>query len=125
MQTRTANTTSGRLGLLAALAMSLTMLVGAQAFAQEASPLIEQINNGNWPSDEETQELLDELYYQQAIQVYMSMLPALNVIGMRDGSEAEFGAGYNVLPQWQDRMDSRASEPSRIPITLRAGSIDM
>ena len=101
-----------RSGLLAALVMSLTMLVGAQAFAQEASPLIEQINNGNWPSDEQTQELLDELYYQQAIQVYMSMLPALNVIGMRDGSEAEFGAGYNVLPQWQDRMDSRAWVPT-------------
>jgi len=26
------------------------------------------------------------------------MLPALNVIGMRDGSEATFGKGYNVLP---------------------------
>jgi hypothetical protein len=42
----------------------------------------------------------------------MTMLPALNVIGMRDGSEAAFGAGYNVLPIWKDRMDSRAWVPT-------------
>jgi hypothetical protein len=40
------------------------------------------------------------------------MQSALNVIGMRDGSEAEFGAGYNVLPIWKDRMDSRAWVPT-------------
>ena len=40
------------------------------------------------------------------------MLPALNVIGMRDGSEATFGAGYNILPIWKDRMDSRAWVPT-------------
>ena len=42
----------------------------------------------------------------------MTMLPALNVIGMRDGSEAVFGKGYNVLPIWKDRMDSRAWVPT-------------
>jgi hypothetical protein len=40
------------------------------------------------------------------------MLPALNTIGMRDGSEATFGAGYNVLPIWKDRMDSRTWVPT-------------
>lgn len=83
------------------------------SFAQETTPpLIRQINDGNWPSAEEAQELRDELYYQRAIHSYMTMLPALNVIGMRDGSEAEFGAGYNVLPIWKDRMDSRAWVPT-------------
>ncbi|MCO8122746.1 DUF1254 domain-containing protein [Stieleria sp. TO1_6] len=42
----------------------------------------------------------------------MTMQPALNVIGLRDGSEAEFGAGYHVLPIWKDRMDSRAWVPT-------------
>src|SRR5262245_17584137 len=42
----------------------------------------------------------------------MTMLPALNVIAMRDGSEAAFGKGYNVLPIWQDRMDSRTWVPT-------------
>ena len=41
----------------------------------------------------------------------MTMLPALNTIGMRDGSEAAFGKSYNVLPIWKDRMDSRAWVP--------------
>jgi hypothetical protein len=82
------------------------------AKAQSASPLVEQINNGNWLSDKESAELVDELYYQRAIHVYMSMLPALNVIGLRDGSRAKFGKGYNVLPIWKDRMDSRAWLPT-------------
>lgn len=76
------------------------------------TPLIKQINSGNWLPHEEAQSLRDELYYQQAIQAYMAMLPALNVIGMRDGSETAFGAGYNVLPVWKDRMDSRTWVPT-------------
>ena len=71
-----------------------------------------QINNGNWPDENEAQELRDELFYQRAIHAYMTMLPALNTIGMRDGSEATFGKGYNVLPIWKDRMDSRAWVPT-------------
>jgi hypothetical protein len=42
----------------------------------------------------------------------MTMLPALNTIGMRDGSHAEFGAGYNVLPIWKDRMGADALIPT-------------
>src|SRR5271166_1972793 len=42
----------------------------------------------------------------------MTMLPALNVIGLRDGSEQAFGKGYNVLPIWKDRMDARAWVPT-------------
>ena len=77
-----------------------------------APPLIEQINNGNWLSEAEAGALRDELFYQRAIHAYMLMQPALNTIGMRDGSEAAFGAGYNVLPIWKDRMDSRTWVPT-------------
>ena len=79
----------------------------ATGWAQTATPLVEQINKGNWLSQQEAESLRDELFYQRAIQAYITMLPALNVIGMRDGSEAAFGKGYNVLPIWKDRMDSR------------------
>ena len=75
--------------------------------ARSAPPLIEQLNNGNWLAQEEAEALRDELFYQRAIHAYMLMQPALNTIGMRDGSEDAFGAGYNVLPIWKDRMDSR------------------
>ncbi|WP_209505951.1 MULTISPECIES: DUF1254 domain-containing protein [unclassified Ruegeria] len=100
--------------------MICAMLLGATTFgaapvtAQEETtpPLVRQLYNGNWPPPEEAQQLREELYYQRAIHAYMTMLPALNVIGMRDGSEAAFGKGYNVLPIWKDRMDARAWVPT-------------
>ncbi len=89
------------------------VLGGIQAQAQETrSPLVRQMYNGNWPSDKEAQQLRDELYYSMAIQAYMTMLPALNTIGMRDGSEKALGAGYNVLPMWKDRMDAKTWVPT-------------
>src|SRR5262245_33534527 len=72
-----------------------------------APPLVNQLNNGNWLPQKEAEDLRDELFYQRAVYAYMTMLPALNTIGMRDGSEATFGKGYNVLPIWKDRMDAR------------------
>ena len=75
-------------------------------------PLLEQINNGNWLPQKEAEALRDELFYQRAIHSYMLMQPAMNTIGMRDGSEDAFGAGYNVLPIWKDRMDSRTWVPT-------------
>ena len=99
---------------------SLTMIIALACLAlgaicvqaQQSPPLVEKLYNGNWPSEEEAQDLLDELYYQRAIHAYITMLPALNVIGMRDGSEKTFGKGYNVLPIWKDRMDSRCWVPT-------------
>jgi hypothetical protein len=82
------------------------------SIAQEAPPLVKQINNGNWLPQQEAEALRDELFYQRAIHAYMTMQPALNVIGMRDGSEAAFGKGYNVLPIWKQRMDSRCWVPT-------------
>jgi len=99
--------------ILTAIMVTLAAITQVQAFATETMPpLVKQINNGNWPSDREAQKLVDELFYQRAIHAYMTMQPALNVIGMRDGSEAAFGKGYNVLPVWKERMDSRCWVPT-------------
>src|SRR5262249_27602263 len=57
----------------------------AWAKSQPAPPLIQQLNNGNWLPQQEAEGLRDELFYQRAIHAYMTMLPALNTIGMRDG----------------------------------------
>src|SRR5262245_33916143 len=98
------------------------LYVGFPADAEEpaAPPLVQQLNNGNWLPQAEAESLRDELFYQRAIFAYMTMLPALNVIGMRDGSEATFGKGYNVLPIWKDRMDSRAWVPTpNADVTIR------
>ena len=100
----------------AACLIATLSVAAAPLFAQDAqpetSPLVGQINKGNWLDEAEAQSLLAEVFYQRAVYAYMTMLPALNVIGMRDGSEAAFGAGYNLLPIWKDRMDSRAWVPT-------------
>lgn len=77
-----------------------------------ASPLVRQLNDGNWLPQEEAEALRAELFYQRAIHAYFTMQPAMNVIGMRDGSEARFGRGFHVLPIWKDRMDSRTWVPT-------------
>src|SRR5215510_5328469 len=100
--------------LTSALFLS-SLCVAAPTSAQQepaTPPLIKQINNGNWLPQKEAEALRDELFYQRATHAYMTMQPALNVIGMRDGSEAAFGKGYNVLPIWKDRMDSRTWVPT-------------
>jgi hypothetical protein len=93
----------------------ISLYASAPALAQQeaaAPPLVKQLNNGNWLPQKEAEALRDELYYQRAVHAYITMLPALNVIGIRDGSEAAFGKGYNILPIWKDRMDSRAWIPT-------------
>jgi hypothetical protein len=53
------------------------------------------------------QTLRDELLYQRATQTYLWALPLINTLGMQRGSEQTFGAGYNVLPVWKNRLDAR------------------
>lgn len=99
---------------VAATGIAVMPMIAGSALAQDQSvpPLVKQLNNGNWLPQKEAEALLDELYYQRAIHAYMTTLPALNVIGMRDGSEAAFGKGYNVLPIWKERMDARTWVPT-------------
>jgi hypothetical protein len=95
-----------------AVVLSATSPVMAQDEGKKHSPLMEKINKGNWLPQQEAESLQDEFFYQNAVQAYVLTIPILNVIGMRDGSEAAFGGGYNVLPIWKDRMDSRAWVPT-------------
>ena len=90
-------------------------LLASSANAQHVpvtSPLIKQVYEGGWPGVDELKSVHEQFLLQRAVQSYMMTLPTLNVIGLRDGSEAEFGAGYNVLPMWKDRMDARALVPT-------------
>lgn len=105
--------TTIRASLLAA-SVSVLALFPASSMAQDApmTPLMQQINGGKWLDPAEAEQLRDELFYQNAVHAYIATLPALNIIGIRDGSEAKFGAGYNVLPIWKDRMDARAWIPT-------------
>ena len=53
------------------------------------------------------QTLMDELLFQRATQTYLWALPLINTLGMKEGSEKIFGAGYNVLPVWKKRLDAK------------------
>jgi len=61
----------------------------------------------NHPTQATAQTLRDELLFQRATQTYLWALPLINTLGMRDGSEKVFGAGYNVLPIWKKRLDAK------------------
>jgi hypothetical protein len=51
--------------------------------------------------------LLDEQFFQRAVQTYLWALPALNMYGMKEGSEKVFGKGYNVLPIFKQRLNAK------------------
>ena len=61
----------------------------------------------NRPTAEASVELRDELLFQRGTQAYLWALPLINTLGMKLGSEKIFGAGYNVLPIWKNRLDAK------------------
>ena len=75
-------------------------------------PLVKQMFNGGWADKASIEQLTKDRLYYDAIEAYRLTLPALNTIGMRDGSEAKFGKGYNVLPIWKDRMNAKTWVPT-------------
>jgi hypothetical protein len=59
------------------------------------------------PTKETAQKLRDHLLFQRATQTYLWAMPLINTLGMQVGSEKTFGAGYNVLPIWKQRLDAK------------------
>ena len=68
----------------------------------------------NYPTPEASRELIDEMLFQRACQVFLWALPAMSVYAMKKGSEAVFGEGSNTLVVWKDRLtpDTRISTPN-------------
>jgi hypothetical protein len=92
--------------VLAVTSLGAGCIAAVQA-EETISALVTQLYDGKWPHKNTLAQLNNERFYQRGPEAYMITLPALNVIGMRDGSEAKFGKGYNVLPIWKDRMNAR------------------
>lgn len=61
----------------------------------------------NRPTKETAQTLRDEMLFERAAQAYLWAMPLINTLGMKEGSEKVFGAGYNVLPIWKKRLDAK------------------
>jgi hypothetical protein len=61
----------------------------------------------NRPTAETAAALKGALLFQRGTQTYLWALPLINTLGMKLGSEKQFGAGYNVLPIWKKRLDAK------------------
>ena len=61
----------------------------------------------NRPTAETADTLRAELLFQRATQTYLWAMPLINTLGMKEGSEKVFGAGYHLLPVWKKRLDAR------------------
>ena len=100
-----------RLSVVACFAVILALMVApVRALAQQEhfDALANAPFKENRPTKETAQTLrVDELLFQRATQVYLWALPLINTMGMKDGSEKVFGAGYNVLPVWKKRLDAK------------------
>ena len=87
----------------------LLCLVAQPAFAQ--NPWWDELANlpfpENYPAKQSSRVLLDELTFQRAVQIYLWALPAMNMYGMKEGSEKIFGKGYNVLPVFKQRLNAK------------------
>jgi len=110
------------------LGCAITLAMVAPVVAQDSteSPLVRQMYDGQYPPKDDYEKLKDQLFFQRAVDAYFLTLPALNTIGMRDGSEAKFGAGYNVLPVWKDRMNAKTWVPTpNADIIYAMGYLDL
>lgn len=95
--------------LVAALVGALTSIT-ATPMAQAQSHYDELANlpfQAGYIAKDNKQTLLTELFFERAVQTYLWALPALNMYGMKEGSEKVFGAGYNVLPIWKQRLNAK------------------
>jgi hypothetical protein len=96
------------LSVLAALSPNvLAQTSPAQTLEASRDALANATFSGDYPTKDSADLLRDELYFQRAVQVYLWSLPAINLYAMKQGSEKTYGAGYNVLPVWKERLNAQ------------------
>jgi hypothetical protein len=109
MTAKEARLKTARTQNLLAVAFASTMAIQGTAFAQ--STRFDELANLAFaegrPTKETAQILRDELLFQRATQIYLWAMPLINTLGMQVGSDKTFGAGYNVLPIWKQRLDAK------------------
>src|SRR5262249_45801524 len=105
-------TVTRRKALFGATLLTVVSFATITQAQQATSALVRQMYDGGWPDKQTVEQLNKDRLYQRAIEAYMMTIPALNMIGIRDGSEAKFAKGYNVLPIWKDRMNAKTLIPT-------------
>ena len=92
------------LSVISAIALSFVTISFAQASPQG---LESQLFSEGYLTPDAQQHLAQEALFQNAVQTYLWALPALNMYGMKEGSEKVFGKGYNVLPIFKERLNAK------------------
>jgi hypothetical protein len=98
---------SGAAGAIAAAMLVFLVGLVQAAELERYDALADSAMSENRPAPETSKLLKDELLFQRATQTYLWALPLINTLGMKVGSEKAFGAGYNILPVWKERLDAR------------------
>jgi len=93
--------------VIAAALVCVLAFTSAQAQTSRFDELANAPFKENRPTAETGRTLSEELLFQRATQAYLWAMPVVNVLGMKNGSEKTFGAGYNVLPIWKKRLDAK------------------
>jgi hypothetical protein len=100
--------TTTRIALLACTALTAASIAtSALAQMERYDTLANSAMHENHPTPEAAKLLKDELLFQRATQTYLWAMPLINTLGMKNGSEKVFGAGYNILPVWKKRLDAK------------------
>lgn len=93
------------------VAFAMISMASTTGTAVAQSDRVKQIANlpfeHNRPTPQTAAALTEELTFQQAAQAYLWAMPLINTLGMKYGSEEVFGAGYNILPIWKERLDPK------------------
>jgi hypothetical protein len=97
--------------LVAFTAYSLTLLLAQPLLAEKSGEdgwkaLRSLSFPENYPTPDSAQILIDEMLFHRATQIVGWSLPAMTLWYMKKGSEAQFGAGSNVLVIWKDRLSA-------------------
>jgi hypothetical protein len=95
------------IGASATLLAALSVPAFAQAQTDRYQALANAAMAENRPTADTAALLKDELLFQRATQTYLWALPLINTLGMKVASEKAFGAGYNILPVWKKRIDTK------------------
>ena len=99
--------TSKNIFMAAVLAVATTAaspMARAQSFCDQ---LADMPFKQGYIAKDNVPTLLNELFFQRSVQTYLWALPALNMYGMKEGSEKVFGKGYNMLPIWKERLNAK------------------
>jgi hypothetical protein len=108
--------------------LALTVAFTTAAFAQDLrwNDLANLPFQQDYPTEETAQRLTDELLFERGVQSYLWALPAVNMWAMKQGSEERFGAGYNILPVWKQRLNAKTlvTTPNS-DVTYAMGYVDL